>query len=132
MTTTNFFPFLSFPSYLENNLSSLANERGPPPHSFDPTNELSLKNNLLDEDHRCLRIRDQYNKPNLAIIQLHKNLATFDALFQPLNGFATVNLQHQDESILILCSKHKYVHLKTHRASHTMHQNLAVILLQFN
>ena len=33
----------------------------------------------------------------------------------------------QDESILILSSKHKYVHLKTHWASHTLHQNLVAI-----
>ena len=46
-------------------------------------------------------------------------------------AFASVNL-HQDESVLILSSKHKYVHLKTHWASHTMHQNLAIILRKFN
>ena len=39
---------------------------------------------------------------------------------------------HQDESVLILGSKHKYAHLKTHRASQTMHQKLAIILWQFN
>ena len=54
-------------------------------------------------------------------------MAIFDALFQVLNGFASVNLHHQDES-----SKHKYVHLKTQWSTHTMHQNLAVILQQFN
>ena len=43
----------------------------------------------------------------------------FDALFMTLNGFASVNLHHQDESVLILSSKHKYVHLKAHCASHT-------------
>ena len=58
-------------------------------------------------------------------------MAIFDALFWALNGFASVNLHHEDESVLILRSKHKYVHLKTHWASHTMHQNLAVILRQF-
>ena len=36
----------------------------------------------------------------------------FDALFWTLNGFASVNLHHQDESVLIFSSK--YVHLKTH------------------
>ena len=39
---------------------------------------------------------------------------------------------HQDERVLILSSKHKYVHLKTHWESHTMQINLAVILWQFN
>ena len=56
----------------------------------------------------------------------------FDALFKALNGFTFVILHHQDGSVLILSSKHKYVHLKTHWASHTMHQNLAVILGLFN
>ena len=56
----------------------------------------------------------------------------FNALFLALNGFVTVNLHLQDESVLNLSSKHKYVHLKTHWASHTMHQNLAIILRQFN
>ena len=46
--------------------------------------------------------------------------------------FSSVNLHHQDESILILSSNHKYVHLKTYWTSHTMHQNLAIILQQFN
>ena len=41
-------------------------------------------------------------------------MAIFDALFQALNGFASVSLHQQDESVLILSSKHKYVHLKTH------------------
>ena len=41
-------------------------------------------------------------------------------------------MHHQDESVLILSSKHKYVHLKTHIASQTMHENLAVILGQFD
>ena len=56
----------------------------------------------------------------------------FDASFYTLNGFASVNLHHQDESVPILSSKQKYVHLKTHWASHTLHQNLAVILWQFD
>ena len=56
----------------------------------------------------------------------------FDALFYTLNGFASINLNHQYESVLILSSKHKYVHLKSSWASHTMHQNLAIILQQFN
>ena len=51
----------------------------------------------------------------------------FDASFYTLNGFASVNLHHQDESVPILNSKHKYVHLKTPWASHTIHENLAVI-----
>ena len=46
--------------------------------------------------------------------------------------FVSVNFHHQDVSFLILSSKHKYVHLKTHWAAHTMHQNLAVILCLFN
>ena len=56
--------------------------------------------------------RDQYYKPNFAIIELPVKLwQDFDALFLTLNGFASVNLHHQDESVLILKSKHKYVHL---------------------
>ena len=39
---------------------------------------------------------------------------------------------HQDESVIVLSSKYKYVNLKTHRASHTVYQNLAIILWQFN
>ena len=41
-------------------------------------------------------------------------MAIFDALYWVPNGFASVNLHHQDESVLILSSNHKYVHLKTH------------------
>ena len=57
-------------------------------------------------------------------------MAIFDALFQAL--FASVQLHHQDESVQILSSKHKFAPLKTHWAPHTMHQNLAAILRQFN
>ena len=46
-------------------------------------------------------------------------MAIFDALFQAQNGFESVHLHHHDESVLILSSKHKYVHLKTHWASET-------------
>ena len=38
-------------------------------------------------------------------------------------------MHHQDESVIILSSKHKYIHLKTHWASHTMHQNFKAIQL---
>ena len=38
-------------------------------------------------------------------------------------GTKSVNLHLQDECVLILSSKHKYVHLKTQWASHTIHQN---------
>ena len=38
----------------------------------------------------------------------------------------------ENDSVLILSSKQKYVHLKTHWASHTLDQNLAIILWQFN
>ena len=37
-------------------------------------------------------------------------MAIFDALLYVLNGFASGNLPHQDKSVLILSSKHKYVH----------------------
>ena len=57
--------------------------------------------------------KDQYYKPDSAIMQLPKNTAIFDALFMAINGLASVNLRHQDESVLILSSKRKYVHLKT-------------------
>ena len=39
-------------------------------------------------------------------------MAIFDALFQAL--FASVQLHHQDESVQILSSKHKFAPLKTH------------------
>ena len=50
------------------------------------------------------------NTIKLFLLQLNycKNTAIFDALFQALNGFASVNL-HQ-----ILSSKYKYVQLKIH------------------
>ena len=51
-------------------------------------------------------------------------MAKFCCIILESNGFASGNLHHQDESDLILSNKHKYVHLKTHLASHTMHQNL--------
>ena len=38
-------------------------------------------------------------------------------------------MHHQDESVIILSSKHKYIHLKTHWASQTMHQNFKAIQL---
>ena len=41
-------------------------------------------------------------------------MAIFDAVFWALNGFVSLNLNHEDESVLIISSKHKYVHLKTH------------------
>ena len=50
-------------------------------------------------------------------------MAIFDALLYVLNGFASGNLPHQDKSVLILSSKHKYVHW----ASNTLHQNLGII-----
>ena len=42
----------------------------------------------------------------------------------------SVNYHTQDESVPILSSKHKYVHLKTHLASHTMHLNFTAVQLQ--
>ena len=57
---------------------------------------------------------DQYYKPDFAVIVTAvKNMVIFDALFLSLNGFALVNLHHQDESVQIFSSKHKYAHLKT-------------------
>ena len=53
-------------------------------------------------------------------------MAFFDALFWAKNGFASVNLHYQDESVLILSSEHKYVHLVTHWSAHAMHRNIAV------
>ena len=44
--------------------------------------------------------------------------------------FASANLHHLDENALVLSSRYKYVHLKTHWAPEIIHQNLAIILRQ--
>ena len=89
----------------------------------------------INHDEICFpKLQKQMSKlwTNLAVKLLQSKYDYFMHYFRHKNGFASVNLHHQDESVLILSSKHKYIHLKTHWASHTMHQNLAIFLWHFN
>ena len=67
----------------------------------------------------------------LPYLNCHKLRQDFDALCLTPNGFASVNLHHQDESVLIHSSKHKYVHTSvSHNASKLCRKFMAVQLRQ--
>ena len=54
----------------------------------------------------------------------------FEALFQSKNKFASANLHHHNENVIVLCIRYKYVYVETCRLPQIMHQNIAIMLLQ--